>query len=345
MAINRKIILGLALTLMALAAQAEDISYSVTRIWGDGSTHCAFTSLVAFNGRYYCSFREGYSHIFNAEGEADGRIRIISSADGRRWHSVAVLSEAGRDLRDPKLSITPDGRLMVNYVRAIYKDKQLKSRTSLVSFSLDGSKFSSPTAIKEKGGGQKPYEWLWRLTWHEGTGYGVSYYQKGDRNGLRLLSTTDGTTYREVKDFDLLGGPNETTVRFAADDTMLVFIRRESRDRGTMLLTAAPPYTDFIEHNLGFFCGGPDAIVLADGSIALCGRSTYIPRRPKTVLYTGDSSGIFEERLVLPSGGDCSYPSFLKVGDELWMTYYSSHETSRPSIYLARIPLSLLRKQ
>ena len=38
-----------------------------------------------------------------------GRVRILSSLDGKRWRHVTVLDAGeGRDLRDPKLSVTAD---------------------------------------------------------------------------------------------------------------------------------------------------------------------------------------------------------------------------------------------
>ena len=46
---------------------------------------------------------------------------------------------------------------------------------------------------------------------------------------------------------------------------------------------------------------------------------------------------------MLPSGGDTSYPGIIKVGDELWVSYYSTHETGNASVYLAKIPLALLK--
>jgi hypothetical protein len=42
--------------------------------------------------------------------------------------------------------------------------------------------------------------------------------------------------------------------------------------------------------------------------------------------------------LVLPSGGDCSYPGLVWHEGLLWTSYYSTHE-GRTSIYLARIRL------
>jgi hypothetical protein len=48
--------------------------------------------------------------------------------------------------------------------------------------------------------------------------------------------------------------------------------------------------------------------------------------------------------VVLPSGGDTSYPGFVVVGDELWVSYYSMHNSKNASIHLAKIPLKVFGK-
>jgi hypothetical protein len=40
----------------------------------------------------------------------------------------------------------------------------------------------------------------------------------------------------------------------------------------------------------------------------------------------------------LPSGGDCSWPEAVELGDQMLVSFYSSHETST-NICLARVPL------
>lgn len=344
----KKLLLSLAAALCALSTMAQGDSINVQRIWGDGTRHCAFTSLVKYKGTYFCAFREGRGHIFNDEGEADGKVRVITSTDGRQWRSTALLSEDGCDLRDPKLSVTPDGRLMLLMGRSIYKNKELQSTTSLVSFSRDGRKFTRPKAAKMTSGHVHSREWLWRVTWHEGKGYGVSYWrdlstdgQGGEHLGLSgLLSTDNGIKYSLVSEFSVPGEANESTVRFAPDGRAYVFVRRDGEPSSALLLTAPAPYHDWQTYDLGFYCGGPDALVLADGCILLSGRS-YSTGQAKTAVWTGDGLGHFKEIVTLPSGGDCSYPSLLQVGDEVWISYYSSHEADRPSIYLARLPLKL----
>jgi len=328
----------LLLNLMGLYAQKYDVS--VQKIWDNGS-HTAFTSLIEFKGKYYCSFREGFGHVFNKEGKAEGKIRILASADGDTWESVALMHKPEFDLRDPKLSITPDGRLMVMIGGSVYKEKKLEAQIPHVSFSEDGKNFTEPVPVKFKDNIGVNFDWLWRVTWNGTLGYVVDYSKKDNVQLLSLLKTKDGTLYEFVSELNVPDFPNETTIRFLPDETMLLMVRREKGDKGTYWGISKPPYTEWTWTNLNVFVGGPDFIILEDGRIIAGGRSLYLPKSPKTVLYLGDKEGHFEERFVLPSGGDNSYPGMIVVGDQLWVSYYSTHETPKASIYLAKLPLSM----
>src|SRR5947207_2860843 len=74
----------------------------VNRI-GDAAPHNAFTDLVRFDNKWFCVFREGQAHV-----SPDGALRVITSNDGRRWKSAALIRNPTGDLRDPKITITPD---------------------------------------------------------------------------------------------------------------------------------------------------------------------------------------------------------------------------------------------
>src|SRR5688500_16405492 len=64
----------------------------IDRIWAEAE-HSAFTDLIRFRERWFCTFREGSKHA-----SPDGAIRVIASEDGLAWRSVARLTEAGIDL-------------------------------------------------------------------------------------------------------------------------------------------------------------------------------------------------------------------------------------------------------
>ena len=162
---------------------------SVARIWDTGA-HNAFTDLIRWRDRWYCTFREGDEHV-----GGDGRIRVLVSTDGQAWTSAALVGETGIDLRDPKLSITPDGRLMIVAGGSVYEGKRYLGRQPRVTFSQDGITWSAPQRILEEG------DWLWRVTWHDGRAYGVTYRTlPGDRLewALTLVSSADGRVFDRV---------------------------------------------------------------------------------------------------------------------------------------------------
>lgn len=314
---------------------------AVKLIWD--KDYSAFPSLEKFGNAYFVSFREGETHIFDSQGEASGKARILRSEDGETWTSVALLAKEGFDLRDPHLSVTPDGRLMVLMGGSIYRDKKLTGKIPHVSFSKDGKTFSDPEPVVYEDNPSATTEWFWRLTWHGDTGYTVSY----GSGKLLLLETKDGLHYRKITTLAIDGSPNETTVRFLPDGRMLLLARREGSDQSGCWGVSKPPYTDWNFKLTGFRIGGPDFLVLDEDTVLAGGRA-YLEKANRTRIWKGDLDGKFEVRYTLPSGGDCSYPGLLRVGEELWVVYYSSHELKTPEggkragIYFARIPLSRL---
>ena len=95
--------------------------------------------------------------------------------------------------------------------------------------------------------------------------------------------------------------------------------------------------------------GGPDFIPFGDGIVA--SSRMYLPNSiKKTVVYLGSDEGWLFPVIMLPSDRDNSYPGLLVRDDELWISYYSSHDCKKylrdwASIYLAKIPLEMLQNQ
>lgn len=313
---------------------------TVNKIWDNGK-HNAFTSLIKFNGAYYCSFREGDSHIFDSHGKAEGKVRILKSTDGVDWKSIALFGKDKYDLRDPKLSITPDNRLMVTIGGSIYEEKKLTGRVPQVSFSKDGETFSEPVSVNICDNAGNGMDWIWRVTWHNNTGYAPMYSMTANRDAyLSLLSTKDGVNYKLVTRFEISNFPNEATIRFNSSGNMNMLVRRETGDQMGYWGKSSFPYTTWTWEKMDMRLGGPDFIYLND-SLTVMGTRSHYTSFAKTVLLTGDGTEKFQEIYLLPSGGDTSYPGFIIEGDQLWISYYSTHETSLASIYLAKLPLVL----
>jgi len=316
----------------------QDVIMSVDRIW-DRAEHNAFPGLIEYNNKFYCSFREGTAHVFGVNGS----VRVIASDDGQNWYSVAHLFRENVDLRDPKLSITPDNRIMINIGGSIYVGKDLVRMEPLVSFSDNaGINFSAPQniGIDEKIRTEK--DWLWRATWHKGMAYGAVYQALGLESKLQLVRSRDGINYEFVKNFDLVGRPNETTLRFSEDDQMIAIVRRESESTHGFIGNSEPPYTQWNWQELDARLGGPDLLILPDGHMITGTRDYPADFNEKMILAKVTKEGNFRKLVTLPSGGDCSYPGLLIKENILYVAYYSSHE-ERTSMYLARIWLDRLK--
>ena len=306
---------------------------SVDRIWGD-APHSAFTDLLAVDDRLYCTFREGDAHVYGA----DGRIRIIMREGDGPWRSVGVLEVPGIDLRDPKLSQTPDGRIMVLIGGSRYVDRVLHDQQPMVSFSdASGDRFAEPIPITIDDSVRSKNDWLWRVTWHQGVGYGVVYQQVENGWQVHLLSTDDGITFDHVTRLSVEGQPNETTLRFTESGEMLALIRREGSDHRAVLGRSRSPYTDWSFTTLEKAIGGPNLIQGSGGDWWVSGRH-YGTSGTQTFVARLGRDGRLRDQVLLPSGGDTSYPGLVIEGDTLLVSYYSSHE-GPSAIYLAQLDL------
>lgn len=303
---------------------------SVKKIWDRGG-HNAFTDLARFQGRWYCSFREGAGHVAGA-----GVCRVLASDDGATWEPAGLVESRDVDLRDPKLSVTPDGRLMMVGGAAAPADrKPLKDHYSFVCFSKDGMAWSSPQRVLDS------WQWLWRVTWHNDRAYGVAYNwdQKSPDNQKNWTATIyqsgDGLKWNKLADVPH-PNPTEGSLAFAGDE-LLCLLRRDGTPNSALLGRSKPPYTEWTWQDLGVFFGGPQLARAPDGSWWACGRMIDKGAAHTVLCRLHTDKGKLQPVLTLPSGGDTSYPGMIWHQGQLWISYYSSHEDRKACIYLARV--------
>jgi len=292
---------------------------SVRKIW-DAAPHNAFTNLIRHKGEWFCVFREGQKHVSD-----DGALRVITSKDGQVWESAARITSDTADLRDAQITVAPDGRLMLSGAAALHQPASAKHQT-MAYFSDDGRKWSEGDKIGD------PNFWLWRITWHQGTAYGLGYSTTKEKS-VRLYKSRDG------KQFDTLVSnlfdkeyPNESSIVFLEDDSAVCLLRRQGNG---MVGTATPPYTAWTWKDLGVKIGGPDLHRLPDGRFVAAVR-LYDGGARTSLCWLDPETGGFEEFLRFPSGGDTSYAGMVWHEGLLWVSYYSSHE-GKTSIYLAKV--------
>jgi hypothetical protein len=222
---------------------------------------------------------------------------------------------------------------MLSGAAALHQPAEAKHQ-SLSWFSADGGNWSEPAEVADKN------FWLWRVTWHKGTCFGVGYATDG-RQILRLYRSTDGrrfeTHVEELFSTRLHGKgyPNETSLVFLDDDTCLCLLRRDADTCSAQLGISQPPYVEWSWKDLGVRLGGPHMIRLPDGRFVAAGR-LYDGRQRTALLWLDPKEGTLQEFLTLPSGGDTSYPGLVWHDGLLWVSYYSSHE-GKAAVYLAKV--------
>ena len=346
-------------TIKPNGAGSKEIPFlsDVLKIWDEslsGLPYNAFTDLIWFKGKWYCTFREGESHM-----SGTGKIRIIGSTDGKLWKPVALFEMNGCDLRDPKFSITAEGELMVNSLVLFisYKPRPHLCH-SITWLSSDGEKWSSVYACNSGID-----TWRWSVTWHYGIGYSMAYWGR-DTTGT-LYTTSDGKNWEVLanKVFPM-GKGNEASIDFGKDGTAYCLLRDGPGGMAHLGISGSP-YKNWKWKDLGMYAGGPEIIRLNDNRILAVVRlhEGGLPPSEKmpglsdkpgggrtSLCWIDPEKGMMKEFLTLPSGGrgGHSYAGVVEHEGWIWISYYSSHENTsdqeRPSIYLARVKLAAKTK-
>lgn len=318
------IVTGAAANAAELAGAGPATILEVRKLW-DAAPHNAFTDLTRFGGRFVCVFREGSGHV-----SPDGAVRVLVSPDGRDRTSVARLTLAGADLRDPKVVVTPSGQLMLTAAAARRQPDKTTHQT-LAWFAATPAHWGEPVTIGETN------FWLWRVTWQGDTCYGVGYDTLGEHS-VRLYRSNDGRHFDTlVPDLFDRERPNETSLVFLSDATGLCLLRRDGDPGHGLLGRARPPYTEWTWQDMGARIGGPHLLALPDGRLVAAVR-LYNGQVRTSLVWIEPTTGQLTELLKLPSGGDTSYAGLAWYEATLWVSYYSSRE-GRTAIYLARVKL------
>ncbi|MDR9767997.1 exo-alpha-sialidase [Shewanella baltica] len=317
---------------------------SVRRIW-EQAAHNAFTDLIAFQEALFCVFREGTAHV-----SPDGALRILRSVDGgETWQSVALIRSDEADLRDGKL-IEYQGELLLLGGGTLHNKSGIQSH---LWRSADGRLWSDALKVADKG------YWLWRLTEHQNTLYGVGY-RPGPDGDTRLYKSDDGVQFMTwLKVFNNQGYVNETAIVFDQDSGFCL-LRRDpvwGPEFVGLLGYSRAPFTDWQWQALDKRIGGPVMLMYQSRLLAVV--RLYDEQVRTALVEIHPDTGLVQELLTLPSKGDTSYAGVVIDGNELWVSYYSSHELadtqldtqnlldesnrdakSKAMIYFAKIQLS-----
>ncbi len=320
-------------------AQSQAGEISLSKIFDDGQYN-AFTDLGKFRGHYYCTFRNAISHG-GASHNVMGSIVVIRSADRKHWTEVARFSQPGVDLRDPKMLVT-EKEIRIYAVDCRLRKNGAIQYANCAWTSDDGVGWSDSTLMA-------PGYIFWRPKTYKGKYYVPAYARRPGYCGVDILVSDDGY------DWHMLSTPlpparvegetlwaNETEILFLKNGKALLFARRNYTGTpnpklaelggfrtGVVLESSADDLTHWkpiddsltfhcpaaIEHNRRIILAGRDKLPLGDGRVTETGR----------VWEFAPGQG-FTRLLHLKTHGDSSYPGLVAEGDELTVSYYSTHD-------------------
>jgi hypothetical protein len=330
------LVLGAALT------HAAPVVLRTDRVW-DAAPYNSFTDLAWYKDRFVLAFREGPVHGVPTGSQPGGNLRILQSNNGLNWTSAALIQgTSNEDLRDAKLSVTPDNRLMLT--GAVAFKTATGDRQSKAWFSTDVTNWTPAANI-----GDYNY-WLWGTAWRNGNVYSVGYGPTNtsvadrDKRTTRLYESNDGTNFSALvpsltANSGLTGG-GETALLFRNNGTAVALSRRDTGNFESLIGTSSRSLTEWNWHVIAERTGGPELIELPDGRIVAASRR-FIGSQTTTALFWLDpSAGTLTHFLTLPSGGDTSYAGMVWRDNLLWVSYYSSHE-GKASVYVSQVQIPL----
>jgi hypothetical protein len=304
-------------------------------IW-DAAPHNAFTDLTRWRDHWYCSFREATAH-----SSYDGAARVLVSEDGRKWESAIRIAEQGVDLRDPKLCVLPDGRLLlgVGVRRQVTVSPDKWETESRVYLTRRDEPWTGPFKVGD------PNVWMWRYVTRGEYVYSLGYAKPPSKAGggetfLRLYRSRDGVKWETVTQTEAGGGfVNEAAFVFEPDERCVVLLRREGGTGGRLGL-AKPPYTDWTWKELDLRFNGPALLRLPDGRLLAGGRSKVLgsPSAVTALGWLTTNPPALTPALVLPAKGETGYPGLYLQDGRIWVSYYASN-SGKCAIYIAELEL------
>lgn len=325
------VVLSHAAAVPTSAAAADNLvkPTEVRKVYGNGK-HNAFTALARFHGAYWLAFRTAAGH-----NSADGDILVLRSKDTKSW-TEALRLNACPDDRDPQIVAT-DKKLLL-YDAGMTGPELV---TYLVA-TEDGKTWTKPQPVYEKR------FIVWKPTLHEGKFYSAAH-KKDEASGgkgreVRLITSDDGVEWKTISTIRRGKWESETTLYIEPWGHITGFMRQKYGSPPAAIFESDPPYAAWKERkpDVNHFSG--HSVHTFAGTTYLLSRTIdYATRKTGVMIYTF-AGGKLTPYCALPAGGDCAYAEAVQLGDDMLVSYYSSHEGAT-NIYLATVPLTTTRAE
>lgn len=283
----------------------------------------AFPDVVRLvDGRLFCAFYAGYSHVaFPCEKLPKGG-RIVgcySEDEGATWSAPQTVVDTPLDDRDPSLLQAPDGRIICNFFT--HSPGNLHRDSYLVESNDAGKTWSEPRLLYENFPCSSPIRILstgrWILGFYEGAGKSYAAVSWSDDAGRTWSPLVKVPCERKVDESDII----------ELRDGSLYLLQRDwmGASRSTDGGETWSESTDvgFAGH-CPYFLRVPETSEKSGNSLVLLGT-----RLPKTMLrFSRDECASWSEPMEVDS---CvgAYPSMVPLRDgSILIVYYEEGEGS-----------------
>lgn len=309
----------------AFADEAPDTvkPREVRKVFADGK-HNAFTALAKFQDQYWLAFRTGKDH-----NSKDGDIVVLRSEDAKTW-TEALRQSAGGDDRDPQVLVAGKRLILYDFV------EDAKDSRTYASFTEDGKTWTKPQSAYE------PPFLIWQPCAFKGKYYSgahkIDNKSAGKNRAVHLIVSDDGLDWKKISTIRAGSWESETTIHFDAKGGLTAFLRQKYGSPQPQILESAPPYTEWKSRNPNVpHFSGHSAHTFNGVDYVISRTMDYASKKIGCTIYTY-AGGKLHPYCVLPAGGDCAYSGAVQSGEDMLVSYYSSHE-GPTNIYLAVVPL------
>ena len=228
------------------------------------------------------------------------------------------------DLRDPKLSVTPEGKLMLLTEKVQYDRGRVLSRQSCYSFIVYNDDYQVLTPINFKSSPHR--NWLWNIEWIDDCAYGFTYIPY-----FCFVKAEDGINFDVVQRINLDNTPTEASLVKLNKKEFVSVVRSKSN---ALLGRYHLKSNKWVWKDLGLKLGCPELIKIKK-DIYILGR-TYSDKKQTSIFKLDVKTMTLINILTIDGNRDCAYPGAVFKNGFLYVSYYSGNGANS-DIYLAKI--------
>lgn len=305
-------------------------------VWSS-EKHVVATDLVRFNDAWIMVCCENSTAY-----QQEGVLRLITSKQTLPWESLAIVESPtkGKLLRQPRLSVQPDGHLMLTAVGIVANPQSTQPLSqfggtiqTLTWSSIDGRNWSHARPVGNAGFIQG------KCASHDKTVYSYTRgFICGNAQTIKIESGVDQQSMKEIYTKTLAEFfPNEASLTFTSDQGVCLMSRVGERGKFQtgLLGIAKQPFLSWQWKETSAPVSFPNLIRIADDHVLVVGG--LLDKQARTsVSRLNLETGELTELLAIPTNGLPTQTGVATYGGRVWVSFHSDVQ-GKKSAHLAEV--------